>query len=220
MSLRYAILGFLSSTPSTGYDLGRAFSLGAGAYWEASTSQIYPELRRLEEEGLIEGKISASDRLNRCVYRLTGTGKDALKRWVESEVDYPPRRDPERIQLLFLDESDRDTIRQHLERHRAHYERVLAACRIIQQSILDRTHPRLKDRLASHDRREWKLIIGLKRLVNDGDIGRAELELRWCKQALEWLDSLSPQEIPSKPKPAGRAGIGKRRKAEKKAIRA
>jgi len=220
MSLRYAILGFLSSTPSTGYDLGRAFSLGAGAYWEASTSQIYPELRRLEEEGLIEGKVSTSDRLNRCVYRLTKAGKAELKRWVESEIDYPPRRDPERIQLLFLDESDRDTIRRHLERYRAHYERVLAAWKTVQQSILDRTHPRLKDRLASHDPSEWNLIIGLKRLVNEGDIGRAEFELRWCKQALEWLDNLSPQEIPSKPKPARRAAAEKRRKSERRAIRA
>jgi len=220
MSLRYAILGFLSSTPSTGYDLGRAFSLGAGAYWEASTSQIYPELRRLEEEGLIEGKISSSDRLKRCVYRLTRVGKEELKRWVESEIDYPPRRDPERIQLLFLDESDRDTIRQHLERHRAHYERVLAACRVIQQSILDRTHPRLKDRLASHDRREWNLIIGLKRLVNDGDIGRAELEIQWCNQALDWLEKLSPQEIPSKAQSAIRTSGQKQRKRGKKAISA
>jgi PadR family transcriptional regulator AphA len=218
MSLRYAILGFLSSTPSTGYDLGRAFSLGAGAYWEASTSQIYPELRRLEEEGLIDGKISQSDRLNRCVYRLTRAGKDELKRWVESEIDYPPRRDPERIQLLFLDESDRDTIRQHLEWHRAHYERVLAASRAVQQSILDRTHPLLKGRLASHDRREWNLIIGLKRLVNEGDVGRAEFELRWCKQALAWLEKLSPQEVPSKPDSARRANSVKRRKSIKRAI--
>jgi len=218
MSLRYAILGFLSSTPSTGYDLGRAFSLGAGAYWEASTSQIYPELRRLEEEGLIEGKVSQSDRLNRCVYRLTTAGKEDLKRWVESEINYPPERDPERIQLLFLDESDRDTIRQHIERHRAHYERVLAAWRAVQQSIHDRTHPRLKDRLASHDRREWKLIIGLKQLVTDGDIGRAEFELRWCKQALDWLDRLSPQDIPSKPKPARRVTAEKRRKSVKRVV--
>lgn len=218
MSLRYAILGFLSSTPSTGYDLGRAFSLGAGAYWEASTSQIYPELRRLEEEGLIEGKVSQSDRLNRCVYRLTTAGKEDLKRWVESEINYPPRRDPERIQLLFLDESDRDTIRQHLERHRAHYERVLAAWRAVQQSIHDRTHARLKDRLASHDRREWNLIIGLKHLVTDGDIGRAEFELRWCKQALDWLDKLSPQDVPTKPKPARHGGTEKRRKNARKAI--
>lgn len=220
MSLRYAILGFLSSTPSTGYNLGRAFSLGAGAYWEASTSQIYPELRRLEVDGLIEGKVSQSDRLNRCVYRLTRAGKEDLRRWVESDVGYPPRRDPERIQLLFLDESERDAIRQHLERHRAHYERVLAAWRAVQQSIQDRTHPRLKDRLASHDRREWNLIIGLKRLVNDGDIGRAEFELRWCKQALDWLEKLSPQEIPSKPVVTKRSASDKRRKNVKKAVSA
>jgi PadR family transcriptional regulator, regulatory protein AphA len=218
MSLRYAILGFLSSTPSTGYDLGRAFSLGAGAYWEASSSQIYPELQRLEREKLIEGEVSQSDRLNRRVYRLTKKGKQELQRWVESDVDYPPRRDPERIQFLFLDESNRETIRLHLERHRAHYERVLAAFRSIHQSLLDRTHPRLKDRLASHDRKDWNLIVGLKRLATEGDIGRAEFELRWCKQALEWLEKLSPQEVPSSPASDKRENMGRRRRNAKRAV--
>jgi DNA-binding PadR family transcriptional regulator len=218
MSLRYAILGFLGTRPSTGYDLGRAFSLGAGAYWEASKSQIYPELQRLEREGLTEGKVSPSDRLNRRVYRLTKSGKEELRRWVESDVEYPPRRDPERIQLLFLDESDRETIRHHLERHRAQYERVLAAFRATHQAILDRTHPLLKERLANHDPSGWNLIVGLKRLALEGDIGRAEFELRWCNQVLEWIDKLSSQEVPTTPASDGRANMEKRRRNVKRAV--
>jgi PadR family transcriptional regulator AphA len=197
MSLRYAILGFLSSTPSTGYDLGRAFSSGAGQYWEASSSQIYPELKRLEKERLIEGKVSRSDRLNRCVYRLTIEGQNELLRWVESEIEYPPRRDPERIQLLFLDRSDRSTIRRHIDHHRRHYERTCAVGREILQAILDRSHPRLIDRLGGRDRREWNLIVGLKRLAAEADIRRAETEIKWCDEALKWLNGLTPQDIAS-----------------------
>ena len=195
MSLRFAILGFLSSTPSTGYDLGRAFSSGAGAYWEASSSQIYPELKRLENERLIEGKVSRSDRLNRRVYRLTKAGQDELHKWVEADIDYPPRRDPERIQLLFLDNSDRATIQRHIEHHRRYYERMRTSGREILQAILDRTHPRLTDRLAGRDRSEWNLIVGLKRLAAEGDIRRAETELKWCDEALKWLGSLTPQDV-------------------------
>jgi hypothetical protein len=49
VSLRLAILGSLSSAPASGYDLARQFGLGLGWFWSASHSQIYPELKRLEE---------------------------------------------------------------------------------------------------------------------------------------------------------------------------
>ena len=54
MSLRHAILGLLARQPSTGYDLARLFDLSLRTTWHASHSQIYPELARLEEAGMVE----------------------------------------------------------------------------------------------------------------------------------------------------------------------
>jgi hypothetical protein len=50
MSLRYALLGFISTEPASGFDLAREFGESMGWFWYASHSQIYPELRRLEED--------------------------------------------------------------------------------------------------------------------------------------------------------------------------
>lgn len=108
MSLRYAILGFLGSTPATGYVIAREFAQGAGAFWSALPSQIYPELRALEKLGWIEGTLDSSDRLNRRVFALTAAGVAALQQWVESETEYPPERDGERVRLIFLDRSAPD----------------------------------------------------------------------------------------------------------------
>src|SRR5215475_11946906 len=122
MSLRYAILGFLSSTPASGYQLGREFAQGAGSYWSALPSQIYPELRELEKLGWITGEVSPTDTLKRRIFTLTSVGEAELQKWVEADNEYPPERDSERVRLIFLDGSPPEVIRKHLEAHRAHHE--------------------------------------------------------------------------------------------------
>lgn len=81
MALRYALLGLLLDRPGSGYDLARRFAEVVGAYaWDAKHSQIYPELRRLEAEGLI----AVADRgaRGRTTYRCTPVGLDALRAWL------------------------------------------------------------------------------------------------------------------------------------------
>ena len=54
MSLRHAVLGMLASQPGTGYELTQWFDRSLSHAWHASHSQIYPELAKLEAEGLVE----------------------------------------------------------------------------------------------------------------------------------------------------------------------
>ena len=54
MSLRHALLGVLTDEPRTGYGLLKHFEQSLAYAWPASHSQIYPELARLLDEGLIE----------------------------------------------------------------------------------------------------------------------------------------------------------------------
>ena len=53
MSLRHAILGFLSFQPFTGYDLKKAFDRSVRHFWPATQSQIYRTLAELDADGLI-----------------------------------------------------------------------------------------------------------------------------------------------------------------------
>ena len=57
MSLRHALLGVLKDRPLTGYDLVRYFQGTLGFLWSAPQSQIYPELRRMESEGLVTATV-------------------------------------------------------------------------------------------------------------------------------------------------------------------
>ena len=47
------ILGMLALGARTGYDIKRAIDLSTRFFWGASYGQIYPELHRLEERGLV-----------------------------------------------------------------------------------------------------------------------------------------------------------------------
>ena len=81
MSIRYALLGLLRDYPATGYDLTQRFAQGIGRHaWSAKHSQIYPELRKLTDEGLIE--VVAEGARGKRVYDLTDAGRAELRRWL------------------------------------------------------------------------------------------------------------------------------------------
>jgi PadR family transcriptional regulator, regulatory protein AphA len=83
---RFLILGLLSEGPLSGYDLARLTKLRFRFFWSESYGQIYPELRRLAEEGLVdEGKAAGSR--GKTTWTLTGEGRRALEAWLEEEKE-------------------------------------------------------------------------------------------------------------------------------------
>lgn len=81
---RYLILGLLAEGPCSGYDI-RRITLGRfGFFWSESYGQIYPCLRRLEAEGLIEGR--AGKQRGKVVWAITGPGREALLEWLCAEA--------------------------------------------------------------------------------------------------------------------------------------
>lgn len=189
MSLRYALLGFLGTTPASGYTLGRTFATGAGAMWEALPSQIYPELLRLEKLGWIEGRTSSRGKLRRRIYRVTALGRRELQKWVEAdESAHPPERDAERVRFLFIDRSKVDVIRRHLHRYRAHYERRLKEWRMHRDAIAGGTQERMIDRLADCPPEQKNFVTATKWFAFEGLVRHARMEVAWASEILAWLD--------------------------------
>ena len=189
VSLRYAILGSLTSAPSSGYDLARQFSLGLGWFWSASHSQIYPELKRLEEAGLIDGSLTTvGEKLEKRVYSITEKGLDELLSWVTDRPHYRPNRDPERLQLIFSDLASVEVIRRHLRAHRDHFIQRRDRVRPVREAITEGEHERVQKRLHGKSPRHRELTILLREFAYDGDVERAELEIAWAQRALRALD--------------------------------
>ncbi len=76
-------MGLLSREPLTGYDVAGRMRARVGSFWEAHHSQIYPELARLEEDGLVtHWLVEQRERPDKKIYEITAAGLDTLKGWV------------------------------------------------------------------------------------------------------------------------------------------
>jgi len=90
-TLKYAILGLLMQAPVTGYDISKAFGVGLGSFWSAKHSQIYPELKRLTEEGLIEYRtVIQGEKLEKKLYEITPAGKEDFLSWLAQDQPLDP----------------------------------------------------------------------------------------------------------------------------------
>jgi PadR family transcriptional regulator AphA len=97
------ILGLLGLGPRSGYDIKSVVDRSTRFFWAASYGQIYPELRRLEQEGLIEGEDSPTGGRPRRIYRLTAEGHDALIDWLLGREVTIELRDESLLRLFFAD---------------------------------------------------------------------------------------------------------------------
>src|SRR5688500_12085605 len=76
------VLGLLSLRPMSGYDMKGVVDSSTRFFWAASYGQIYPELRRLEADGLVASESTPAGGRRRTLYRLTDAGGRALDEWL------------------------------------------------------------------------------------------------------------------------------------------
>ncbi len=102
MSLKHAILGFLSFSPFSGYELKKAFDNSVRHFWPANQSQIYRTLAELEEGGFVEKEIiEREERLDMKIYNITETGRGELHQWLATPLPEHDTREPYLIQIYF-----------------------------------------------------------------------------------------------------------------------
>src|SRR5215218_594672 len=88
-----AILGVLGLGPRSGYEIKSLVDGSTRFFWAASYGQIYPELRRLAEAGLVEGTADPQGGRRRTVFRLTDAGASALRDWLATPPEIQENRD-------------------------------------------------------------------------------------------------------------------------------
>jgi PadR family transcriptional regulator, regulatory protein AphA len=123
MALRYALLGALADQPRTGYSLLKHFEQSLAYAWPASHSQIYPELARLLDDGLIEQ--TGSGARNSKTYAVTDRGLAEVRRWLrESEPDRRVRSDAA-LRTFFLWLLEPTEAVERLDAERTYWQGVL-----------------------------------------------------------------------------------------------
>lgn len=97
----YVILGMLSREPRSGYEIKAAVDNTTRFFWAASYGQIYPELKRLSEAGLVEGIDAPTGGRKRTVYAITADGEAELKNWLRKPPETAEMREEGLLKLFF-----------------------------------------------------------------------------------------------------------------------
>jgi DNA-binding PadR family transcriptional regulator len=179
MSLKHAILGFLSFKSLSGYDLKKAFDYSVQHFWPANQSQIYRTLAGLKDEGLVDQEvIEREDRLDMKIYHITEAGREELHRWLSTPLQSADYREPFLIQVYFggkLSDVELEALLQH--EIRAMEERL---------AVYESIYKMYQERINSHDDSR-SLFLSVATLEYGILSNQASLE--WLKSVVERVES-------------------------------
>jgi PadR family transcriptional regulator, regulatory protein AphA len=112
----YVILGMLRLGQRTGYEIKSYVDCSTRFFWAASYGQIYPELRRLEDAGLVVGEEDPRGGRQRRAYSLTAEGERVLHDWITADVPLHVEMRHEGLLRLFFGDAVAPSARAELAR--------------------------------------------------------------------------------------------------------
>ena len=133
MSLPHLLLGLLSASPMSGYDLNKVFNTTIQHFWTTDQSQIYRTLYKLEEENKVRVEtVIQEDNPNKKVYHVTEAGQSELREWLSKPLPEVPTREAWLGQLFFSHQLDNAAVIHVLEKYMAELKERLAALEALQ----------------------------------------------------------------------------------------
>lgn len=133
MSLRHALLGLLAGRSASGYDLLKLFDTSLANVWPATQSQIYSELNKLADAGLIT--VAAEGPRGRKQYALTDEGLAELRHWMTETEPQRNTRSDVLLRVFFLAVITPEQARAYLDRLTSMYTDQHEALREIERAI-------------------------------------------------------------------------------------
>ena len=192
MSVRHALLAFLSEGPKYGLQLRQEFEERTGEVWPLNVGQVYTTLQRLERDELIESDDRGEEAGPQKVFCVTEAGRTELDTWFSTP---PDMTEPPRDELVI---------------------KVLAALRVPGVSVHDviQVHRRYLVELMQQwtrlkeDEADFDLTFAL---VVDAELFRLDSVVRWLDTADGRLKRASLEAPSEKPGPLIRRRLAARR---------
>ncbi|MDD7425571.1 MAG: PadR family transcriptional regulator [[Actinobacillus] rossii] len=159
-TLKYILLGLIKRKPRSGYDLDQAFKKEVGEFWQTQHSQIYPELSKMESQGLIRYEVEITGvKLEKKIYSLTELGQKTLRQWIhQPSDDLPINRDEFILKIFFLSQYDdpelKYIIKEQLQLHTERLEYLTGRMTLLfpnEEYQHDIGHFLVLDRAISHE---------------------------------------------------------------------
>lgn len=171
----YAILGILSLAPQTGYDIKKYSDTVLASFWNENFGHIYPTLKKMTDDGLIE-VVDSSSHDRRIVYSITESGKREFQTWLTEDTVPQPLRSEFMLKLLFSSSLSKCDITKMLVSQKERQQARLRAYLGMQDSLMKEPNDVSKDR-----------AVFLRAVLRSGILA-AEASIRWCDETMLYFN--------------------------------
>ena len=173
---RYVLLGLLQEEEFSGYEMKKIIDIRMSFFWQESFGQIYPELNKMIEEGLIDFSNTESTikiKREKIRYNLTLKGEKELKEWMVSENEKDTSRSEFLLKMFLSTDKNVEEMRKHVMRFKEQSEQRLELFNIFDAQ--------LNQNIEMHNNHRQILCV-----LNLG-MRQAKLYIDWSKEMLERL---------------------------------
>ena len=178
---KYAVMGVLSLSPHSGYDIKKFMEQSTSNFWNESYGQIYPILKQLVEEGLAASHAEKQEgKPEKYIYTLTEQGKEEMRDWLSEFVASGVERNELLLKLFF-------GAHVPLEKNKEH----VYAFQKLQSHLLEK-YEGIERELSTKAQDDPTLSYPLM-TVRYG-IHRCRAFLTWCDETLGTLHQLAERE--------------------------
>ena len=170
---RYAVLGMLSFSSKSGYEIGKAIQNSTNYFWSESDGQLYPILKQLTEEGLVTCVESEKlpGKRSKKMYEMTDEGQAALLDWLRQPPVTFTVRNEFLLQLFFGHELSWQENRDKIKAFQVQLSQELA--------IYDSIETRIKE----NSKHPTYLLMSLAY----GQYA-TKAEIAWCEDIIKQLE--------------------------------
>ena len=176
---KYAVLGALSLTPMSGYDI-KKFSDGSIAhFWNENYARIYPVLKEMEREDLVTKETTQSEnRPPKNVYSITVKGRNELNQWLLQPAEERRLREELLLKLFFSENVPVENLIGKIEAEKQKNKQYLEEYGRIEHF--------LKTDETTRNARGLPLWLAT---LNFGKFFRAAV-IKWCDETVESLKTM------------------------------
>lgn len=169
----------------SGYDIRKFVNENLGYFWKESYGQIYPMLKRMAAQKLVEMRVERNEgKPDRRVYSLTPAGRAELEAWLGRPPALPSPRNELLLKLFFARPGKEQNALRHVQEFRSRQEALLGQYAEVEKWL----------------HREQAGHPGLPYWLVTLDYGRRQAQalLNWSDATLRALQHLARQPQPRK----------------------
>ncbi len=172
---RYALLGILSYSSKSGYDIKKSISESIGYFWNENYGHIYTILKRLYEEGCLDKEIVKTEgKPDRIVYSVTPKGVNELDEWLKEPAADVKYRNELLLKIYFSKDMPVDEAIEKLESEYEKNMELLVEYKEVRETILrSNTDPYVKEL--------WLITLNYGK-------NNSEMILKWCSDSIDSLN--------------------------------